>query len=88
MEIANMVAEGIQQAPTLKDQDTLKENVVNMMQDEKTAYNNSSPKCTISFRPCSNNKMHHLLHHPILTINLLPMPCHNSSTACLPIPTT
>eukprot|EP00957_Ditylum_brightwellii_P038685 2924343-Ditylum_brightwellii.AAC.1 len=34
MEIVNMVAKGIQQALTLKDQDIPKENVVNMMQDE------------------------------------------------------
>eukprot|EP00957_Ditylum_brightwellii_P019387 1462415-Ditylum_brightwellii.AAC.1 len=52
-----------------------------------TVYNNSSLKCTISFRPCNNNKMYHLHHQPICTINLLPMPYHNSSTLCLPIPT-
>eukprot|EP00957_Ditylum_brightwellii_P165543 12603059-Ditylum_brightwellii.AAC.1 len=34
MEIVNMVAAGIQQALTLKDQDIPKGNVVNMMQDE------------------------------------------------------
>eukprot|EP00957_Ditylum_brightwellii_P023189 1750027-Ditylum_brightwellii.AAC.2 len=34
MEIINMVAEGIQQALTLKDQVAPKENVVNMVQDE------------------------------------------------------
>eukprot|EP00957_Ditylum_brightwellii_P003817 290053-Ditylum_brightwellii.AAC.1 len=53
-----------------------------------TAYNNNSPKCAISFRPCSNNKTYHLHHHPILTTNLLPMSCHNSSMSRLPIPTT
>eukprot|EP00957_Ditylum_brightwellii_P180588 13756076-Ditylum_brightwellii.AAC.1 len=34
MEIVNMVVKGIQQALTFKDQDTPKENVVNMIQDE------------------------------------------------------
>eukprot|EP00957_Ditylum_brightwellii_P187131 14252908-Ditylum_brightwellii.AAC.1 len=37
MEIVNMVAKGIQQALTLKDQGTPKETVVNIIQDENNS---------------------------------------------------
>eukprot|EP00957_Ditylum_brightwellii_P035730 2708667-Ditylum_brightwellii.AAC.1 len=37
MEIVNMVAEGTQQVLTSKDQDTPKENTVNMIQDEENS---------------------------------------------------
>eukprot|EP00957_Ditylum_brightwellii_P158111 12035126-Ditylum_brightwellii.AAC.1 len=43
MEIVNMVAKGIQQATSMKDQFVQKENVINMVQDEE---NNAQQQLT------------------------------------------